>query len=454
MTIPSKQKVHLIGIGGIGVSSLAQWYKQHNWSVTGSDQADSDIIRQLQKKGIRIRLGHRSANIGVGTNLVIYSNAVQKNNSELKKSRKLGIRTVSYPQALGELTRANKTVAIAGSHGKSTTTAITSLIFVSAGMDPTVILGTKLKQFGKPNGQNYRNGKSKYLIIEADEYRGAFWNYSPTLSIITNIDAEHLDFYKNLRNVKNSFLKFIKQTNENGTLILNRDDANLWSLRRSIKKVLVDKSLKIKWYSTNDSVTKTIKNNLKLPGKHNLSNAIAAYYAGLEMGIGRRRIINALSGYSGSWRRMELRGKIKLAKRKNGVPVFDDYAHHPTEIRATLSGFRELFPNRKIICVFQPHQSKRLKSLFREFSKCFTEADYLILLPIYKVVGRDKLFHKFSPERLAQLVKKNNKKTEAQYIRSPLYIEDAVKNILSDEEKSVVVMMGAGNIFEFTKHLL
>jgi len=449
MLLPSKGTVHMIGIGGIGMSSLAQWFKAHGWKVVGSNISESEIVSQIQKQGIRVRLGHKASHISLHTSLVVYSAAIPKNNPEIKRAKKLGIKILSYPQMLGVLTNKYETIAVAGSHGKSTTTALVSLLLIKGRLDPTVIIGTKLKEFG---GKNFRRGKSKYLVVEADEYKGAFWNYSPTLAVITNIDAEHLDFYKNLPRVKKGFIKFINNVKSKGTLILNRDDNNLYSLKKRIQKLAKKKSLKVQWFSINGADADKLERVIKIPGKHNLSNALAAFTAGTALNIGKQTILSALSSYRGAWRRMEYRGRMRIANRR--WQIFDDYAHHPTEIKAALSGFREKYPKAKIVCVFQPHQAKRLRALFKEFALSFSDADYLILLPIYKVAGRDKFYRKYSPEKLSEAIQRKRTKTEVRYCRSQLHLKDELNKILEDEKNAVIVMMGAGNIDEFTDRLL
>ncbi|MDW8280004.1 MAG: Mur ligase domain-containing protein [bacterium] len=231
--LKEKPIVYFIGIGGIDVSSLAQWFLAQNWLVYGSDVSKNENTNLLSKLGAKIKIGHKSSNVSPNYTLIIYSQAIKPDNPEILKAKKYNILIKSYPEFVGYLTNIYKTIAIAGSHGKSTTTSLVSLMFTNYDLDPTVILGTKLKEF---KNTNFRNGKSKYLILEADEYGGAFWNYYPTYVIITNIDKEHLDFYKNFLNIKKSFLKFICNIKFGGYLILNKDDKNLFSLKKDVLK--------------------------------------------------------------------------------------------------------------------------------------------------------------------------------------------------------------------------
>ena len=292
-----KNSVHFIGIGGIGVSSLAYWFKSQKWVVSGSDSAESIITRKLKKDGFKVKIGHKKANIIPDDmnlpSLVVYTNAIKPDNPELLEARRLGIKTQSYPEAVGILTRRYRTFGVAGAHGKSTTTAMLSLVLIKAGWDPTVIVGTKLKEFG---GRNFRLGKSGFLVLEADEWKGAFWNYSPFGAIITNIDREHLDFYKNFGNVKKSFLKYIWNIQTGGILVANRDDEKLFSLKREIEKLTKRNGVKLVWYSVaaaSLSIVSRLKKNLSVPGKHNLQNAMAVYVLARNLGIPEKDSLRA-----------------------------------------------------------------------------------------------------------------------------------------------------------------
>jgi UDP-N-acetylmuramate--alanine ligase len=437
-----KNSVHFIGIGGIGVSSLAYWYKAQKWAVSGSDSAESKLTRELKKDGFRVKIGHKKGLIRPETDLVVYTNAAKPDNPELREARRLGIKTQSYPEAVGELTRRYRTFGVSGAHGKSTTTSLLSLVLIKAGWDPTVIVGTKLREF---KDKNFRLGKSDYLILEADEFKGAFWNYSPFGAIITNIDREHLDFYKNFANVKKSFLKYVGNIQTGGVLVANHDDKKLFSLKKPIEKIAKRNGVEVIWYSINlasSPFVKRLKENLSIPGRHNLENAMAVYVLARNLGISEKKILSALKEYKGAWRRFEYRGDIHKGK----VPVYDDYAHHPTEIKATLEAFREKYPASKIVCVFQPHQAHRLKALFNDFTHAFRDTDSLILLPSYKVTGRDILSKKYTSENLAKKIK------GAVYLPNSKNLQNAIEKVITDD--SVLVMMGAGTIVNSTDELL
>jgi UDP-N-acetylmuramate--alanine ligase len=466
----SRKSVYFIGIGGIGMSALARWFLALNKlegrapkrAVFGSDLTESAITRKLVKEGVKVKIGHKKGHISPQIGLVIYNRAIKPDNQELAAARRLKIPTFPYSAVLGKITGDYTTIAITGSHGKSTTTALAGLTLIKSGLDPTVLVGTTLKEFG---GKNARFGRSKYLVIEADDFGAAFLDYSPTLSIVTNIDKEHLDFYKNFTNIKNAFLKFIARTKNGGALILNRDDKLLCSLKLKINKIAKICGLKIVWYSIKNPEAKKVKKIIKISGEHNLSNAVAVYALGRLLKIPEKKILSAIGAYRGSWRRMEYRGEIKDKRLK--IKVFDDYAHHPTEIKATLKAFKEEFPNKKIICVFQPHQTERLRLLFREFITAFNQADVLVLLPIYKVAGRDpsmgsgqvKFAPRFTSQKLAKAVKKKYPQKPVFYLANPKNIKKFIvkvlrRSALSPRSSALMVMMGAGDIVNYTNKLI
>ena len=436
---------------------MARYFLSKGYKVFGSDLSDSPIIRDLVKEGSIIHIGQSVSNVKKLKNaLVVYSQAVKSDNPEMKQILKMGLECRSYPQAVGELTKQFKTIAIAGAHGKSTTTAMLALILIEADFDPTVIVGTKLKEFGN---RNFRPGKDEYLVLEADEYGGAFWNYFPFISGITNIDREHLDFYKNFGGVKRSFQKFLANHKAGSKIIFNDFDKNLSGV---ISKA---KSLKRIPISNISAITKNkIKRALKIPGKHNQLNAFVAYSVAKGLGISDKIILKSISKFKGVWRRMEYKGKLKVlsSKFKNKVILFDDYAHHPNEIKATLQGLKEKYPKNKLICVFQPHQAKRLKALFKDFTHAFSDADKTILFPIYKVAGREN-----------PIETKYNAKSLANCIKGSIYLKDPKRGLnkaifeaikgykpphptvgCGGKSPVTIVMMGAGDIIDYSQQLL
>lgn len=433
--------VHFIGIGGIGVSALARLYRSRSFLVSGSDIARSEITDALQREGVRIIVGeHRARNVPRDTAEVVYTVAVRPSNPELREARRRGIPTLSLAEAVGELTREFQTIAVTGAHGKSTTTAFIALVLARGGLDPTVQIGTKLREFGNTNA---RIGKSQYLVLEADEYRNKFLNYTPAIAVITNIDREHLDFYRGMADIEAAFLKFLLLLRPNGTAVLNADDIHLHRIGTHLRRARRD--IRIIWYSLKKPAARKIREVIRIPGEHNVSNAAAACAVGKLLLIPEKKILAAISAYRGAWRRFDYQGRF------NRADVVADYAHHPTEIRATLAAAREKFPKRRIWCVFQPHHYERLRKLFPEFSRSFAGCDALILLDVYEVAGREQKRKPGSAnsERLARAVTRHG--TPALYLSGSRRLKPFLKRWLKPND--VLLMMGAGDIWELTKGL-
>lgn len=431
------KRVHFIGIGGIGVSALARFFLHQGVKVSGSDLNSSEITEGLKKNRAKIFIGpHHFRNIPPKTDLVIYTAAVKKDNPELKEAGKHGIKCKTYSQALGDLTKKYFTIAVSGTHGKSTTTAMISLILIKAGFDPTVIIGTKLKEFGNVN---FRSGKSKYLVIEADEWNASFLDYWPKIIVLTNIEKEHLDYYKNLGHILKTFKKYVSHLPPDGTLVANSDNKN-------IRKIIQNAKFKIQKYNSKFKVKGL---NLKIPGKHNLMNAFAAIAVARSLNISDKISVNALNNFKGTWRRFETIGKL------NGAILISDYAHHPTEIKATLAAGRQMYPKKEIWCVFQPHQYQRTKYLFKDFVRAFDSADKILLLDIYEVAGREEsasrrtIGRRVSSQKLSTDIKKHGK--DARYFGD---FNEVVKFLKKNADKNkVIFLMGAGDIWRMAKEL-
>lgn len=437
-------KIHFVGIGGIGVSALAQYFCAAGARVSGSDVARSEIVTMLKRRGILVRIGHKKTNVPAGADLVIHTFAVQSNNPELREAQRRGIPVQTYAQALGELTRENFTVAVAGAHGKSTTTALVSLMLARSGFDPSVIVGTKLREFGNTN---FRAGKSRYLVIEADEYGGSFLRYCPDTAIVTNIDAEHLDYYKNFANVKIAFRKFLLNIKKGGVAVLNRDDKNLVATAAAVRKKRPD--ILLHWYSLRDRNARQAKKLLQIPGTHNVSNALGAWVAARMVGARDAAIKNVLRAFRGTWRRSEERGTFR------GIKIYDDYAHHPAEIKATLKGFREKFAEKRVWCIFQPHQIERTRLFLNDFSRAFGDAYGVALLDVYQVAGRE--------QRNANVTKVTKELTDGLRKHHPRvwYLGSSgsstkIAAFLAQNcrKGDIVILMGAGDIWKNTQKLV
>lgn len=433
-------KIHLIGIGGIGVSALAQYYLSKGHEVSGSDLVASEITELLKEKGIGIAIGNYAENINQSFDLVVYSPAVKSDNLEYKKAKELGIKTQSYPEALGELTKEYYTIAVAGAHGKSTTTAMIALVLAEAGLDPTVIVGTKLKEFGN---SNFRKGTSNFLVIEACEYDSSFLHYSPKIIVVTNIDKEHLDYFKTFANVKKAFKDFIVRLPADGFLVFNKEDKNLEKISKS--QFLISKKFSIKQFSTKQKESSKLKKVLKVPGTHNVSNAMAVLQVAKILDIKDAVVINALSKFKGTWRRFEI--KTANLDGKN-ITIVSDYGHHPNEISATLKAAREKYQDKKIWCVFQPHQHQRTYYLFNDFVKTFRTVpiDRIIITDIYDVAGREtKTINKeVSSEKLVKKINKGNV-TYLPMSETERFVKENIKS------GGVLVIMGAGDIYKLAE---
>ena len=424
------KNIHFIGIGGIGVSALARYYHSKGAEITGSDLVNSEIIESLKKEGIKIHIGkHDPEIINDKIERVVYSPAVSEDNPEIKKARELSLDVLSYPEALGELTRSHFTIAVTGSHGKSTIAAMIGILLKEGGLDPTVITGTKVREF---NDSNEITGNSKYLVIEACEHFSSFLNYSPQIIVLSNIDADHLDFYENMENLLEGFRKFIDKLPKAGILIANNDFEN-------IKKIIKPED-NVKWFSLEDEEKKKIKEVIKIPGAFNISNALAVFKITEELNIPENIFLKVLSEYDSSWRRFEI---IKMAKPKP-YTLINDYGHHSTQLRETLRAAREKYPNKKIWCFFQPHQYQRTHYLFDDFVNVLKEAptDKIFIDNIYEVEGREseEIKNKVNSQKLVEKIGKESVK----YLPQEKIEEFLNKEIKGDE---VVIIMGAGNIY-------
>jgi len=458
------KKVYFIGIGGIGISALAQYYLKKGAEVFGSDLVSSEITEMLEKKGAKIFITSKdksqkskpqvkTQNLIKNSNLVIYSKAVPHSHPELRLARKLKKKCLSYPEALGELTKKYFTIAVCGTHGKSTTCAMIALILIKAGLNPTVILGTKLKEFGDSNFRmggkpklpttHYSLLTDKVLLIEADEHFGSFLNYWPKIIVLTNIEKEHLDYYRNFKNYLRAFKKFIEHLSEGGWLILNKDDKNIKKLK------IKNEKLKIKKFTLKQKEARKLRKILKVPGKHNVYNALAALTCTRVLGIQDKISFEALSKYKGSWRRME---EKRITINRLSFILVSDYGHHPTEIKATISALQEKYPRKKIWLVFQPHQYQRTYYLFKDFVKVLKDlkVQKILIPPIFDVPGREneEIQKKVSSERLVKAINQQLEKPKAFFIPDFQKIKSFIKANFEDD---ILVIMGAGDIYKLAQ---
>ncbi len=356
-------KIHFVGIGGIGMSALARFWLQEGAEVSGSDSVQSHITDALEAEGATISYEQNGDLVIYGkTDLVVYTEAMSHDHPELVKAREGHIETINYFEALGRVTNDYYLIAVAGTHGKTTTTAMLADVLEAAGMDPTVIVGSLRSK----TGSNFRAGKSKYAIVEACEYKRDFLHLRPDVLVITNLEFEHVDYYKDLADVQSAFRALALKVPETGAVVVNTADPNITPVVTGLTAQVLD-------YRNDISFTLP----LTQPGLHNRQNAAAALSAARFVGVEQAVAEAALSTFVGTWRRFEYKGEVA------GSVVYDDYAHHPTEIKAAIAGAREVYPERTVTVVFQPHTYSRTKELFTDFITALSAANKVVLLPIY-----------------------------------------------------------------------
>jgi len=421
------KKVFFVGIGGIGISAIARMMLLQGKEVFGSDIGENEITNELKKLGAQITLGQGIELIPKGTNLIVFSIAIKKYDQVFcKRLENTGIKLLSYPEMLGIVTANKYTIAVSGTHGKTTTTAMIAKILIDAGRDPSVIVGSLLKDYKS----NLVVGKSELFVVEACEYERSFLNLYPKILVITNIEADHLDYYKDLADIKDAFKQLILQTENK--VVYNSKDTNT--------NVLVRDYERVRGQSRTEDYSKYLEKVLKLrvPGAHNRMNAAAALAVADILEIPEEVTQRSLAQFSGTWRRLEMRGKTE-----KGTIIYDDYAHHPTEIKASIQALRELYPTEKITILFQPHLYSRTKALFNDFAKSFKGVDRVLLLPIY--FAREDKDKNVSSERLAMAMCLEGDNVEAfpDFTRA----EDAVL-ALNLGPKDVFVTMGAGEAYK------
>jgi len=450
------EKIHLIGIGGDGMSSLAGLLEEMGYQVSGSEQEEPSRIKQrpmlqfFQKKGIQIAFGHYPENIPSGVGLVVRSSIIPFSNPEVKWALTNGIPVCKRSEVLGKLMGGKEGVAVAGTAGKTTTTAMLGLILEKAGFDPTISLGARVDYLGD---RNYRYGKGKCFIAEADEFDRSFLDLKYEIAIITSLFwGDHLDYFKDKDKMLSAFAEFISRIPSDGFLIVNGDDENAVLLARQAKCCVVNygirqgKDFQIGDIRQDPQQTifslinrgRSLAVQLHVPGKHNILNATAALIASEILGVNISQAISAISEYKGAKRRMEIKGA------RNGVIVVDDFAHNPVQIQATLEGLRQLFPHKKVIAIFQPRQFRRTKVFLKELARSFNLADKIIVTDISRGIGdTEEEIKSVHASDLVGEMQKTGK--DAIYIGN---FEEVVKWLLENlEGEAVVITLGTGDIY-------
>lgn len=445
-------KIFFVGIGGIGVSSLAKLFFARGYKIEGSDKYVSEVTDNLEKQGIKIYIGHKKKNLDSDTDLLIYSPAVPVDTLERKRATKLGIKQLSYPEVLGLISNEKYTIAISGTHGKSTTTAMLGLILDNAGLNPTVIVGSKIKYPGW--NENIKIGKEKYFVVEACEWRAHMLKLKPKIIILTNLEPDHLDYYKTFKNLKDTFKKYVKRLPQNGLLVYNADD-------KDCAEVAKFAQCKTRGYS----IKSGLGFSLKIPGQFNIYNALAASTCASALRVKKGIIKKTLTNFKGIWRRFEIikedkHGYTRLpAGRQKFIPkitLVSDYGHHPTAIKKTLEAAKKRYPNRRLVIVFQPHHFERTRRLFKEFIGAFDLADFIILNEVYDVPGRP--VHRQGREAAKKIGSSNlvkelkNRGLSAVFTKNLKETKRAIiKNI---KQNDVVLIMGAGDIYKLSTELI
>ncbi len=449
------QKIHCIGIGGIGLSAIAEILLSRGYEVSGSDMKESAETARLASKGARVFIGHRAENADEA-DLLVFSAAVGQDNPEMKRAEERGIPILSRAQMLGLLMQEyENSIAVSGTHGKTTTTSMVSLILDRAKLEPTILVGGNLAEIGG----NVKVGHSRYFITEACEYMDSFLSLKPKIEIILNIDSDHLDYFKDIDHIVSSFDKFAHLVPGSGTIIAYDANPFVNQVIRDLDNVVTfGLSENCDYYAANIQFNEEgmpafdvchdgqllSRVQLAVPGEHNILNALAAFTCACALGVEPQLTKETLERYHGTQRRFDIVGTTA-----KGVKIVDDYAHHPTEIKATLSA-SENVPHNKLWCIFQPHTYTRTIALFDEFAEAFEKADKLILAEIY--AAREKNIYKISSAQLAEKIKETHPHKEV------LFMEDfaAIADYVDDQAQpgDMVITMGAGDIYKVGEMLL
>jgi UDP-N-acetylmuramate--alanine ligase len=448
-----KHKIHFVGIGGIGMSGIAEVLLNSGYVVTGSDLQESEATRRLRSLGARVFVGHEEENLAGDPSVVVISTAVKYSNPEVLEARRRHIPVIPRAEMLAELMRMKYGVAVAGSHGKTTTTSLIAAVLSTAGLDPTMVIGGRVRMFGT----NAKMGQGEILVAEADESDGSFLLLSPIIAVVTNIDREHMDFHQTMDRLHESFLAFINKIPFYGLAVLCIDDTPVRGLTPKVRKRFTTYGLSPEADFSAQNLQFTAagvecgvthkgkmlgKLRLRLPGRHSATNALAAVAVAHELEIPFSRVAEALDAFTGIHRRFEVKGEPR------GILVIDDYGHHPTEIRATIGAIRESW-KRPLTVVFQPHRFSRTKDLFDEFLTAFEGADRLVLTEIY-AAGEDPITG-VSGENLYQAIKRKGH-LDVEFIPDKKDIVARLTGLLQSAD--VALTLGAGDIYKVGEALV
>ena len=452
MFLGKTQRIHFIGIGGSGMSGIAEVLINQDYEVSGSDQSKSSVTDHLESLGADIHFHHKAKNID-NKHVVVVSSAIRDDNPEVKAAREQMIPVIRRAEMLAELMRMKHGIAIAGTHGKTTTTSLVATVLAGGDLDPTVIVGGKLKNMGG----HAKLGQSKFLVAEADESDGSFLKLSPTIAVVTTLDEEHMDYYHTMQNMKSAFLEFLNKVPFYGTAILCMDDPNLQSLLPKIEKRTITYGLKTQAdYTAREISMSELQTHFTVfhqgkklgrissesLGNHNVCNTLAAVAVGMELNMDFPAVSDALKNFTGVQRRFE------ILNQSDSLTIVDDYGHHPAEIQATLETAKSVWPNRRLVVVFQPHRFSRTQHLLESFYSSFNDADQLVLLDIY--AAGEKSIEGIDSRKIAQGVREFGHK-HVDLLESIDSVIPHLKNSLQPGD--VVLTLGAGNIGELAHKL-
>jgi UDP-N-acetylmuramate--alanine ligase len=445
----SIKKLHFVGIGGIGMSGIAEILLDQGFTITGSDRATSENTERLASLGSTVYMGHDAANIEVDVDALVYSSAVQHDNPEMIEAQRRKIPIIRRAEMLAEVMRLKYGIGIAGTHGKTTTTSMVSLVLMEGGVDPTVIVGGRLRGLA---GSNARLGKGEFIVVEADEYDRSFLSITPTIAVLTTLETDHLDCYRDLEDIKSAFIQFANKVPFYGFVVMCLDEPALQDIMPKVKKKIITYGLNgqadvqavdivhrqnVSTFVVVAGGTDLGEIKLQIPGRHNVLNALAAITVGLRLDVPFDKVKAGIEKFTGVFRRWEIKAE------KGGITVIDDYAHHPTEIKATLAGAKAGW-RRRVVCVFQPHLYSRTRDFYDEFGRSFFNADVLILTDVYP--AREQPIQGVTGELIANAAKEFGHK-QVHYVPDKRHIPAFLAE--HAQPGDMIITMGAGDIWKF-----
>ncbi|HTX98487.1 MAG TPA: UDP-N-acetylmuramate--L-alanine ligase [Bacteroidota bacterium] len=450
----SIKKLHFVGVGGIGMSGIAEILIDQGFTLTGSDRAASENTERLGALGAHIYIGHAAANVEPDVDVLVYSSAVPPDNPELVEAQRRNIPVIRRAEMLAEVMRLKYGIGIAGTHGKTTTTTMVGLVLMEGGIDPTVIVGGRVNLLARSNA---RLGKGEFIVVEADEYDRSFLSLTPTIAVLTTLETDHLDCYRDLEDIKAAFVQFAGKVPFYGFVVLCLDEPALQEIMPKIRKKIVTygfngqadlQAVDVLHKENTTTFTVLLRGNdlgqitLHVPGRHNVMNALAAIAVGLEMQIPFPTIKTGVEKFTGVFRRWEVKAEIR------GITVIDDYAHHPTEIKATLQGAKGGW-RRRVVCVFQPHLYSRTRDFYEEFGRAFFDADVLVVTDVYP--AREEPIQGITGELIVNAARDFGHK-QVHYVPEKTKIPAFLASIV--KKGDMVITMGAGDIWKFGEEFI